>query len=840
MSLPPYPDQYLLFNQKNVKRMNVVLDIDGLDLITTVPVYTKIRYGDIGLEYGQPGIVYGGLRLVGSAGDRAQRSLLNLDGGLVITQRIEPEQGRGAISTVTLKLIDKDKYVTEFIAPGVVVDEIMGRKMKLWVGYQDTSWPEDYFVAMRGRITQINYQAASYQIQFSDANLNRNAEIFFSAMTKLSSSITDSDTTIPVISNGDFNEKIVGPDGTYDDTVSTYIKIDDEWIEYQQTGSEGSGFGTNEFIGVVRGARGTTAVAHDADADVSSGIQIQDNLLVIALKLMLSGWNGNWIDSIPIKNLADTQDVTLGVIPGAIILPDGVDAVEQYGLAIGDFVTVSGDTFGANDGTYVVQSFQDLFGRPNQIIVTDASFITNIGSPALLAFRSQFDTYPTNAGAKIDPQFVDVAGHIQLQNTFLGGSNEMRFFITDSQACKSFIESELFLPAALYSITRQGRLSVTLSKPPLADERFILLDKSSVKEPDRIRVQRGLNNRKFFNRIDYELDADDSGNFTRIDRVIDSESVTLINTDGILPIKSKGSRTDLGFDLVKDRRTRFILQRYSRGAILITMKVNWEQGSLLETGDVLGIIDGPGDLQIPNFGLGQRYLGSGLFEVIDRKMNIGKGEVELGLLGDLSGSLVDKYATISPSSRIDTGSTTTRIRIKDSFGVIFPGDERRKWEDYVGLPIRVHDDLYTYQEETVITSLDLGDAYAFNIDPPLSGAPPEDYIVDIADYPTSNDPNENALYKLVHAHLDPSVDIVSGTSDTEFEVALADAAKFQVGLPIYVHSVPDYAVLSPEVLVEDVSGTTITVDSSLGFTPVAGQRVELIGFADGGQPYRFI
>ncbi len=50
----------------------------------------------------------------------------------------------------------------------------------------------------------------------------------------------------------------------------------------------------------------------------------------------------------------------------------------------------------------------------------------------------------------------------------------------------------------------------------------------------------------------------------------------------------------------------------------------------------------------------------------------------------------------------------------------------------------------------------------------------------------------------------------------------------------------DFASVSPEVLVTDVTGSTVTVDASLGFTPDNTYYVDLIGFKDGLAPYRYV
>lgn len=835
MGLVTYPPNYVNYNSLQSKNLVVVVEIEGIDLLSNIPAQSRWRYGDAGLVYGLPGVVYGGLRPVDG-----QRSLLSLDAGLTISQQIEPEQGRSSISTLTLPFIDKNSYMTQVCTPGLIVDDILGKKVKIHLGYQQNSYPEDYFIIFRGIVTSIEAGAGLFRLQFSDSQIKTKQDFFFTATSLLSSAIDDTVTTIPVNSNSDFHKKITGPDGTYFTGVKCFVLIDDEYIQYQQTGSESTGFGVNQFVGVLRGQRGTTAAPHDINSDVTASIEIQDHGIDMALRHMLSGWQGPYKSNIPIFSMFTTPDPLLGDIDGSIILPFGVDAVEDHGFAEGDFITVTGDSHGGNNGVVHVKGFLDLFGEPNRIVLTDGTFVSSIPSAALLSVRSQFDVYPDSCGAMLAGEDVDVAGHIQLKNEFLSQvENTFRMFITDTDSCKTYLESQVYLPMGAYSLTRFGRLSVGYTKPPIADERLQVVDLTTVLNAPQIKVTRSVNNRKFFNEIDYSLDADDQGNFTRVVRNFDSDSVSIIGITSILPIESKGSRTDLGFDAILDRRVRFFLGRYKNGAIMLNPQVNWETGSLIEAGDVVAVKDN-GQLQICNFTTGQRNLGTQLFEVINRSMDIKSGNVSLQLLGGITNSANDRFATISPSSLVDTGSTTTTVRIKDSFGVIFFHNERRKWEDYVGLKIKIHSYDYTFDETVTLTSLSSTDKYAFTVDPPLSVAPPPDYIVDLADYSTSSDPSDQALVKTIHCFIDPTVLVTSGVSNTKFNVGAGDVAKFFVGTPISIHNT-SYSIVSNERLVKSIVGTTIEADGDLGFTAAAGQQVELIGFSnDSGAPYRLV
>jgi hypothetical protein len=161
-----------------------------------------------------------------------------------------------------------------------------------------------------------------------------------------------------------------------------------------------------------------------------------------------------------------------------------------------------------------------------------------------------------------------------------------------------------------------------------------------------------------------------------------------------------------------------------------------------------------------------------------------------------------------------------------------------KWTPFIGKRIQVHSYDWTFNEIVTIVGLNSSDPTALDIDPSLSLAPPEDYIIDINVYPSSTDTQEDQIYKNLYAHFSASVPVVSGTSTTVFDVGVGDVSKFFVGAILVLHD-EDYSNVSPEVKVTDITGTQITVDEDLGFTPDNTYTVEGIGFADHGSFYRF-
>jgi hypothetical protein len=836
-------DAFKIYNDEQTKNLNVAVEIEGVPGAFAISTLFKtLRYGDP-VKYGDPDLVYGGLVPVTSYNGGEIRPILSLDSSsLILSQKIEPEQGRSSVSMLTLAFIDYQGIMSQIVARGVVVDDILGKKVKVFMGYKELSFPEDYHVVFRGKISGVDSISGLVKLQISDPNLGRRSQLFFRGASTLTSAVLAADTTIPVVSNTDFFQHILGPDAAYDPAIKLYLTVDDEVIEYGPTASVPGGVITpTDFQNVVRGARGTVAADHDAGAEISCSVEITDHVIDMALKLMLSGWNGDWITDQPLASVVYTGDPVLGNQATAYVLPPNVDAERDLGIVAGDYMTCTGDGVPANNGTFVITSFADLGTQKNRIIYTTNSSAAISGvSTGTLSFRSKYDTYPLACGVKMNPQEVDVERHEYLKNTFLSADNNgYRIYIDSAESsAKTFIEREIYLPAACYSLTRFGRLSVGLTKPPLADQRLKFLSIDNILNPKDLHPIRTLNNRRFFNEIQWKYDVDDAGTFRSQVNNLDTDSLSVIGISSVLPIASRGIKTDLQPEEPIRRRTQFLQSRYKNGAVELNPKVNFAVGVEIEAGDVVALQD-DGQLQITNYETGIRNIGTQLFEVIERTLNIKDGTIDLKLLSGIGAQATDRFGTIAPSTLLTTGSTTTTLNIQDSYGAVFPGDEKGKWENYIGQKVLLHNEDWTYQEETTLLGVNPGNAYQLFVEalsaPPLAGTE-----LEIIQFPNDPDPYAAQVYKNVHVFLSANVKIVAGISNTEFVVAPADIGKYRVDGIIQVHDA-EWTYMSPEVKVTAIDTNTNHVFcEDLGFVPVANDETDYGNFPDGSSAYRFI
>lgn len=834
------PEKYELFNSQQTKEIGIIVCIDGVEeCLSNRGIFRRIRYGDPGLKYGTSQQIYGGLEKIANV-----KALISLGGGVKITQKIEPEKGTGSISQFVLRFVDKDQFMTNLISPGIVIPDILGREVTVSLGYINTSFPEDYFRIFRGYFSEVRSDPGIVTLTISDPNFKRRQKLFFTANSLLSAPIDSVQTDIAVVSTSNFHQPILGPDGTFDTAITPYLSIENEFLEYDETG-----IASLTLVNVIaRGSRSTPAVDHAAGAEVTTAVQVEDNAVTMALKLMLSGWNGPWLENVEITSLVDTFDITKGNngdVDNAIVLPPNVDAKRDYGLVPGDYITVAGATNGSNNKTVTILAFDSLFDNDNRIILTSDTFIKESDSPATLDFRSQFDTYPITCGLKMTPKDIDVEGHIFNRNTFLAQTdNAYRFFIQATERKgKTFIETEVYAPIGTYGVTKQGRLAQAIIRPPLPGERLVYLDETNIINPNRIGVKRTTNGRDFFNEIEFSYDINDSGKVTSKDIIIDSDSLNIIGVSSTLPIKSRGARRDKGAANLFDRRGRLMLTRYKNSALHLMFDVNWEVASQIEVGDVVIVRDESNTLKISNFLTGKRGLDTQLFEVIKRSLDIKTGRASLDIISGIGFEQSDTYATIAPSSQIGPLATTTLLPLKDSFGALFPLQEHRKWDEYVGLTIKVHSADFSVTGETTIIGFDPVQENSMQVFPALAFTPPEDYIVDISDYPTDVDPTVNELYKQVHAFINPTVGVTASVNTFTFEVSPADIGKFLVDGFVRLHN-EDYSDDTTDdrkITVVDAGLNRITVATDIGFTPDTTHFVELIGFFnDGGAPYRWI
>jgi hypothetical protein len=437
----------------------------------------------------------------------------------------------------------------------------------------------------------------------------------------------------------------------------------------------------------------------------------------------------------------------------------------------------------------------------------------------------------------------------------------MFFYITEQTSCKDFIESELYLPMSCYSVTKFGRLSVNATTPPVTTGNCVVINKNNVINPDKIQVTRSINNRKFWNEIDYEYDADISGNFNTFSYNLSAQSINNVGITQNLPIQSSGLRTAYNASQKTTQNANYFLNFYQNGAVQITLTVNWQAGSQIETGDWV-ILEDNGDLQIPNFQTGQRNMGTLPMTVIDRKLDLKSGNTQLTLIAGIVGNPLGggRYGYISPSSRFISAASAVgavQLFLTESYPSndgLYGAFEYTKWQPYIGNTLFLHDQNYTATSTCTLTGI--SSILGFISVTGLSSIPPTSMIVEIGDYPNSASTAVNYASKNQFAFIDNSTIAATATQSngvTTFTIPPSATSLFSVGRPIMVQNsytawtgttfpaiIPSF---SPEFVVTSIGATSISTTAAPALPELINEKlniVQLMNFPDGGLPYRIL
>jgi hypothetical protein len=696
--------------------------IEGIEgCFSGVTVEKIIRWGDEDLFFGNDW-VYGGLRPLEN-----QKEFISLEGSSRrISQQLYPDKGSvSSVSSITIRLIDKNNEVSKIISPGVELTEILGARAELSVGFKGTAFPDDYIKIFAGLISDIISGAGYIDLTVNHPDEKKRSRLFEKVETQLVGDINNSTTTIEL-------ESTIGlilPT----DAIRSFVRIDDEFIEY-------TGISGNNLTGVVRGALVATnpialASAHDNEADVFSFYILEDNAIDLALKLMLSG-SGEFIDNVPISNFVLTEN---NVQVANSVYFYGKDLNRDYGLVPGDFITITGATESANNGAAIeILSIESTID--GSFAVIDQTLVFEVDSPAVCSFRSKYDVLTEGLG--MDPRDVDIKQHEFIRQTFAPGV-PLRFFLKDTiENGKDFIEQQIYVVFAGYSLPRGTRSSLGLHIAPLPFAEIEVLNKSNIVNPSRLKLRRSYA-RNFYNSIVFRYDEDlYEDRFLRGTINFDAQSRTETKRRKDLVVTSKGLRSDLQAQSIAQTASARLLDRYRRGSEFFEqVELLFGTGIRLEVGDAV-IVDFD-DLEVTYTQDGSRDKPTKLFEITNKDVDLA-GRITVQLT-DTSFDGSARYGLFSPASFIGSG-TPTLINILPSFSKPFGDNEWRKWDKFIGATVKIRSQDFSVEGETTLVSIA---GNQITLSPALSFTPQEGYLLEFSDYDTQS----NESIKLIYTHL---------------------------------------------------------------------------------------
>ncbi len=688
----------------------LVLEIEGVPTIYgSSEILEYIRVGDVDLVIGNDWVI-GGFRAL--PGDE-QSNLLSLDGSTTkIDQQLQPETGRGSsVTSMTISLIDKNQEITRLITPGEVVDDVMGRRCTIYFGFQNSAFPEDYIKIMKGVIDDANALPGSVKFTISSSVLKQRQDLFLKQDKQLTAQANPGDTTLTVDSTNGLLTPVLGPNGLNDPSLKFYVRINDELIRY-------TGLTSTTITGCTRAQFGTTAATHSVGDNVSSFYRLEGTAIDLALKIMLSGWNGNFATGIEPKNFVRISPTE--TVANCIFL-EGIDVQEKYGIVEGDYVSTTGASNGANNVSLKPINTIIKTNDGSYIVVGSVTFVEELGTSGTVSFRSKYDTL--GEGLRLYPDEVDILQHEEIQRLFLSSFN-YDFYLKDTMKAKEFIEKELYLPAGAYSLPRKSKASVQYHIGPIPGNGSVLLNKSNIKDPSKISIRRSLS-KNHYNTIIYKFDESPIEEKFLSGRVTtDATSRTRIPVGTkALTIESKGLRTSLGGSSLANSAAEKRLNRYKFAAEYFEqVKTQFGDGFNIEIGDI-PIIDGT-DLKIADINSGTRTFEPRFFEVINKSMDWKTGEVVFNLV-DTKFNTSARYALISPSSKIKTydGSGLKITLEVDELFSRFGTNEGRKFEKYVPCILKIRKPDFSSESDVLITSI-AGNVLSLDVAPsftPVAG-----------------------------------------------------------------------------------------------------------------------
>jgi hypothetical protein len=181
-----------------------------------------------------------------------------------ISQRIVPDEGRSDIGSFSFRIVDLSNQFTleaqEKLGDGI---SFRGKLVRYYVGYEGMDFTQ-FQLFQTQVIKDISFEDGIYSVTCADITRQQREEIFDPKKTTLRDSVSDTVTTIPVVSTAGFQAVFHGP--SYSDAPNQtvyYFKIEEEIVR-------ATGKTADSFTGCTRGVLNSKAVPHSVDAAASA------------------------------------------------------------------------------------------------------------------------------------------------------------------------------------------------------------------------------------------------------------------------------------------------------------------------------------------------------------------------------------------------------------------------------------------------------------------------------------------------------------------------------------------------------------------------------------------
>lgn len=754
-----------------------------------------------------------------------------------VSQQLQLQRG-GSSSTTTyrFRLVDTDETFTRLFSFITNNIEILEAPARVYQGFEGGTFPDDFVPFINGTVGNIDRGAGWIELAINHPDKLRKTELFFPASANLSAPLAIGNTSLSV----DTTEGFFEPTPMF----NTYIRIEDEIIQY-------TGISGGTFTGISRAQLESFEAAHDDDQEVTSYYELIGDSFELALGLMLSGSGET-----SAQQILAIGDDGISQIDNAIFF-NCSDIREIIGATIGDTISLSSTSDPSNDFAARTIVGYGSSGNNSYYIVDGSVLTPELAPTASSTFTSQWEIYPDGCGLKMHQ--VDVDEFERIRNLFSQRVLDFNFYLDSELEVSSFLNERVYLPSSFYHIPRRGKNSIGVFNPPLTDLNSARINETNIerRSAPKIVVKRSVGKHHYnyvqyrFDQNELELDRMEASTIvfsqTSINRFQSNDPERTIRNRGI-KIETGGlRRTVTNLNKVEFNANR-ILERYQFAAEEISVQVLFKDGFQIDIGDP--VIFGSPDIFISDSSRGDRRFQNRIMQVINRTIDYLSGRIKFVLL-DTNYSIFARYGVVSPSSSVvsitDSGEFCTQP-VCDT-----PDSEFDTWCPFINRKLKVSLPDCVYSEEVTLSKITLDGKLQFIPAPTLPSFPigngldhclyrefsESDLIISVADYPKNDDPLDGEICKDTYVFFNPQVTVVNAIDDCTLEVSSDDICHISIGSIIQVNS-PDYSNFSQEVNVTEINSNTIKLSSNLNYTPSIGDEIRLIGFTDGGFPYRII
>jgi len=716
--------------------------------------------------------------------------------------------GAGSVQNFKVELINKSNELTNLFTSGNLIDDIFGQRVELYLNYVGAEHPTDSQLIFQGIIKGIEQTHGTFILDVAHPDQLKRQELFEQVSTNLNGAIDDTTNTVTVIDGIDF---IVPTLEQQAEGFKSYLKIEDEYMQIISR--------AGDVFTVLRNQLESSSAPHNDDSDVASHFRLAEQPIEMMLRLMLSNGDGSSYLSLDAESFVRTGT---GDITNAVWF-QGVDIFKKHQVIPGDKITSISASNPENNFTDKNVLEVVNVSEGSYIVVDGAELTLETSTSAVISITSQFNLYPVGLGML--PKDIDMNAVLETKNEIDLGLPEIAIDIEDEINVKEFMERELAKPCALYFIPT-ARVNVKFTRPPLAGEKLIELGPNSITNMTSLKIKR-TSGQYFYNAISYKYEYNPvKGKYEQYKSRLNTDSTGRVGLGRkSLKVEANGFRSSGDTENIINNISRRVLDRYKFGARNISgVQVAWREGNTIEIGDVVSLVG----IKIPDLESGKSVMTDILFEVTNKGTGIKDGKITLDLL-ETNFSSNDRFATTSPSSNVVSGISSNSILIEQSFSTNGSKKEKDKWIDYIGGKVQLHNVDYTASQILTLIGFNPGNENEAQFQETIT-ITPDGTVMDFAPYDSCNN-----RQKLLHTFISPVEDIISGTSNFVFDCDTTDL--FETDTIIIRRS---NFTESVETVILNISGTTVTVETDIGFTPDNTDKVESGMPSDLKPFYRFV